>query len=1097
MTAVSIIIPVYNVEKYIKQALDSVVNQTLQDIEIICINDCSTDSSFDIVKEYAQRDNRFKLFEQTVNKGQGSARNLGIDNATGEYIMFLDPDDWYELNACELAYNQIKRNKNDFVVFNFYDYDELTKERVINNKFLKPYYELIENGVTIKPYEIERPFVQGCVSVMNIYNAKFINDNDIKYAEDIRLGEDVVFYFSVISKAETMSVLYNPIYTYRHNKNSISNTNVNNWQEHFIARERAYNIILKSNHNKELLKSCIRYMITSNYHWLNQWFSENTKIKKDFYKKLQDSFLFIDKHYDIESIKDYINYKDFKYICNNTFENYYRVKLADENKCSGCGACLNVCKVNAISMVEDENGFLVPLIDKEKCVNCKQCERVCPVITPLENKNSDSPKCYAAMADDNIRMNLSSSGGVFTILAEYILNNKGYVVGAAFDGIKLKHIIIDNIKDLDRLKGSKYIQSDMGSIYNDIELLLKQGKIVLFTGTPCQCSALNKYLQKDYENLFCVDLICHGVPNQKLFERYISETIKPDENFIRMNFRNKNISEWSFNHTTTLITDKSEYSQSTSEDKYMLAFSKNLSLRKSCESCKFRCIPMQGDITLGDFWGVDNYNPELNDKKGTSVVLINNEKGQILFNNIQNKLKIHTEVPLEYVIKGNPHLSEKRKIKNINKKLFFKEVRTRTVNEAVDRCLNDECDYLIHNFWWTVCNYGAILTAYSMQQLINSYGFFTKIINAKETVRKNKSKYFSEFAEKYLDLTKKYNVVDLRDVSKNVKGIILGSDQVFRLEYISRYRNLYLLNFADKNCKKIALSASFGLNQKDFLKDKYATKDSLNLMKHALSSFDYISTREISGKDICKNILGIESDFILDPVFLIDKQKYIDMMEDSYVNTKDKIVTYVLDTNNEYQTTFEKIKQNSGKEIYHLTAKKNSVEDWLKGIYDCDLFITDSFHGVCFALIFNKPFICVQNIERGIARFETLIDIFNIKNNFISDINDIRMENLTENIDYTSVNKILEKEKQRCLGIIEKVLKDSYSNNPSAAENKNTNEKYLIKRSKRISRRLKYSKTYLNYAKCRILANFVKGEKLEHYISKKKRLKREMDILYD
>ncbi|MBQ9246271.1 glycosyltransferase [bacterium] len=1098
MTSVSVIIPVYNVEKYIRQALDSVVSQTFKDIEIICVNDCSGDNSFEIAKEYAKKDPRFVLFEQDTNKGQGVARNKGIELSKGEYIMFLDPDDFYEQNTVELAYKHIKKNKTDFVAFNFYDFDEETGEKTVNMSFLRLYKTLKKPETLIKPYKIVRPFIDGCLTVMNIYNAQFLKNNNIKYAEDIRMGEDTVFYFSVIAKAKSMSVLYKELYTYRHHKSSTSNTPEKRWQEHFIARDRAYDIISKSNHSKELMNSCIKYIISSNIYWFDKWFKDKTKkdnqFRENYYNKMKEMFCYIEKNHNINDIYKYFNYKKFKFICDNNYEEYIKLRLADSSVCTGCGACYNVCPVGAITMEKNQNGFLHPVINKEKCIDCRKCENACPVLT-IPNENTPSPICYAAMADDEIRL-LSSSGGIFPLIAEYVIDNGGYVAGAAFEGIKLKHIIINNKNELYKLKGSKYIQSDIGTIYKDIKQLLQQNKTVLFSGTPCQCAGLNSYLQRKYENLICIDVICHGVPNQKVFEKYISELIKPDEKYSTMSFRNKKLAPWSFNHVTTVMTDKSEYNLKIEEDFYLQAFLKNLSLRTSCEECNFRCIPMQGDITLGDFWKVDEYKPQLNDKKGTSAILINNKKGKLLFEAIKNKLKIFESVPLDSIVNGNPHLTSKVTIKNENKKLFFKLLKEHSVKDAVNTCITDKCDYLIHNFWWTTYNYGAILTCYALQELIKSYGLFPKIFNAKETVRNNRSRFLIDFQEKYLDVTQKYNVKEAKELSKNVKGIIIGSDQVLRLEYIDRYKNLYLLNFADLNCKKIALSASFGLDKQTFLKDKYSTKENVEIMKNALKSFDYVSTREISGKQIFKDIIGMDSDFILDPVFLIDKNKYEYIAKQSDIDTKDKIVTYVLDSNEEYKKLYEYLGNQYNAEIYNLNIDKNSVEDWLKAIKDCKLFIADSFHGVCFALIFNKPFICIQNKQRGNARFETLIELFDIKENFVLDINDVYKNNIKFIPDYNKINNKITIEKERCLNIIKKILKDDYSNNKEAVKNKELNEKYVISKQRTLKNRFKHAIKYASYKKYEIFSKLYNGEKKKHYLMKKDKCKAEEELVY-
>ena len=191
------------------------------------------------------------------------------------------------------------------------------------------------------------------------------------------------------------------------------------------------------------------------------------------------------------------------------------VKVADD-LCTGCGACVNSCPVNAIVMGADSEGFSYPEVNEDNCIECGKCLNVCPVLS-YKNSNNPKPKIYAVRAEDEVRA-VSSSGGVFSVLAEAVLDANGVVCGAAFDKeMCLHHILIDNKKELYKLRGSKYLQSDVGTIYKEIEEVLKEGRKVLFTGTPCQNAALRNILTKEYDNLLLVDIICHGVPSQKIF----------------------------------------------------------------------------------------------------------------------------------------------------------------------------------------------------------------------------------------------------------------------------------------------------------------------------------------------------------------------------------------------------------------------------------------------------------------------------------------------------------------------------------------------------------------------------------------------------
>ena len=202
-----------------------------------------------------------------------------------------------------------------------------------------------------------------------------------------------------------------------------------------------------------------------------------------------------------------------------------KIHLASIDQCTGCAACANACSMGCITMRKDRDGFLVPKIDKETCVGCHKCEKVCPIVSLIEVKSDVDPKVYAAInKDENIRKK-SSSGGVFYALAKWVVENDGVVFGAAFEGYHLKHQYAETMGDVEKMMGSKYIQSEIGDSYKEVKQFLKDGRWVLFTGTPCQVAGLRRYLGKDYEKLLTVDLLCHGVPSPAIWENYMERKL--------------------------------------------------------------------------------------------------------------------------------------------------------------------------------------------------------------------------------------------------------------------------------------------------------------------------------------------------------------------------------------------------------------------------------------------------------------------------------------------------------------------------------------------------------------------------------------------
>lgn len=329
------------------------------------------------------------------------------------------------------------------------------------------------------------------------------------------------------------------------------------------------------------------------------------------------------------------------------------------NECSSCGACANICAHNAISMELDNEGFYRPVIDASKCVKCGLCERTCPWTNIVTNPNqaSGTPKTIAAFAkDESIRLE-SSSGGIFTILAEKILDDGGVVVGVTQTApTRFGHIVVDNKADLEKLRGSKYVQADTGFVYREICTHLKFGKKVLFSGTPCQVAALYAVLGRSiYNNLYTIDVVCYGTPSVKVFEKYVAELEhKKNDSLQKILFRDKK-KGWNQYSLTHFFKSGEKFSISNTRSLFMNTMLSNICSNLSCAKCHYRKLPRIADITLGDYWGVAEYHPTMDDNKGTSVVLLNTEHGKVFFDSISNSIN-QCESKLDYAIAGNPRI---------------------------------------------------------------------------------------------------------------------------------------------------------------------------------------------------------------------------------------------------------------------------------------------------------------------------------------------------------------------------------------------------------------------------------------------------------
>lgn len=340
--------------------------------------------------------------------------------------------------------------------------------------------------------------------------------------------------------------------------------------------------------------------------------------------------------------------------------------------CCGCKACGDICPVGAINYKIDKAGFWNPEVNMEKCIKCKKCVNTCPVVNEHMYEVANV-SCYGAINRDDKVREYSTSGGIFSILALYIIRKRGIVVGAAFENNIVKHIVIDDEKSLDKLRKSKYVQSDLENVYKKVRNVLNENRLVLFSGTPCQIEALYNFLGKKYDTLYTIDLICCGVPSPKAFSYYLKELgDKYNSPVDYVWFKNKDFG-WHNLGTKIVFKNGKEYFRTGNRDYFMSDYIVDgLTIRSSCTSCKFRCVPHRADITLGDFWGVENLYPQYNDEKGTSAVIVNTEKGDYLFGQIKNEMIVF-EVSISDIKKGNFALY-KSKEANTNKEAFFEEL---------------------------------------------------------------------------------------------------------------------------------------------------------------------------------------------------------------------------------------------------------------------------------------------------------------------------------------------------------------------------------------------------------------------------------------
>lgn len=340
----------------------------------------------------------------------------------------------------------------------------------------------------------------------------------------------------------------------------------------------------------------------------------------------------------------------------------------DFEHCTGCEACIQICPQKCISTQQGEFDFLYPVVDEDRCIDCHLCEKVCPI-----DKDVSAPedqKAYAAVNKDKKVLVNSTSGAAFSALSDHVLGQNGVVYGCAMDGMKVHHVRIDNLRNLKRLRGSKYVQSRIGNVFKEAEADLQEGRKVLFSGTPCQIAGLKYYLRKEYENLITVDIVCHGVGSQAYFDKFLDSLNQTDRKVKEVRFRSKKYTGWSCS-SGELITENQDGEKKSSpfyyhRNYYYRFFLAGDIYRKSCYSCKYANLNRVSDITLGDFWGVERLKLPLDTYYGCSLVIVNSQKGADFFNAVGELNSV--PVKIEDAIRDNAQLTHPSELKMVREK---------------------------------------------------------------------------------------------------------------------------------------------------------------------------------------------------------------------------------------------------------------------------------------------------------------------------------------------------------------------------------------------------------------------------------------------
>lgn len=382
--------------------------------------------------------------------------------------------------------------------------------------------------------------------------------------------------------------------------------------------------------------------------------------------------------------------------------------IVNEKNCTGCYACVNICPKDAIEIKQINIESNKAVIDSSKCVNCRLCEQVCPSMNAVKMHKANI--CYAAWSNDDRDLRLSSSGGIAAVLSKLFLKDSGIVYGSVSKNRKVFHERVESISKSDEMRGSKYVESSIGFCYRSVKKDLSNNKKVLFIGTPCQIAGLKNYLGSEYADLYTVDLICHGTPLFVYLEEYINSILprKQRSMWDRISFRSNN----RFEIIISTACGKDLYKQSASQDAYFSAFLSGMIFQQSCYSCKFAAPERVGDLTIGDFWGLDRKKIPRDYTGKVSVVLPNTFKGVSIMNSLSNELTL-IKLPVEDAFhhdQGNllhpsrPHPDRELFLQLLPKVGIKKAIMSTAVGDNIKeqykqerrKRLNEKKDYLIH-----------------------------------------------------------------------------------------------------------------------------------------------------------------------------------------------------------------------------------------------------------------------------------------------------------------------------------------------------------------------------------------------------------------
>lgn len=596
---------------------------------------------------------------------------------------------------------------------------------------------------------------------------------------------------------------------------------------------------------------------------------------------------------------------------------------------------------------------------------------------------------YAVKADSSIREN-ASAGGIVPVLVKHVLKNGGYVCGAAWEeGLTVRHILTNDLQVATKIYGIKYVESQTEGIYESIRNLLERKECVLFIGTPCHIYELEKFLDRQYENLYLVDFLCHGVTKSEILKKYIKEKFGNEE-VKEVLFNDKEIYRWSHSITIKFKNGKI-YREAADKDIFLDLYQKGYILNNCCgASCRYNVRKRHSDITLGNLWAIGeidaNEGTDWFDNTGTSLIRINSGKGENLITTIRSELLLLEPIQELYVKRSEnlniPFLFDKQK-----KEIFAAKIKKISFLRAYDSVVKGKKDIALLGVW-NGANYGAMVSAYALYELLEDLGYSVEFIDTVFSYGNRKDEVLKYIIDR-CDVSVKYqSIEEMTELNNRFNIFMVGSDQCWNSSLNELYNNAFYLPFVFHNKKKISYATSLG-------DDRLISNRGLAQLY--LREFDAISVREKKSTDLLQNILGKGTvQCLLDPILMRNPMEYIEEAKKCNPMSKEKYCfVYLLDIKRDTLDMVESlVPKQAGMDIvkclgldytnvYDMDITDFRVNisayEFVSGFVHSEFVITDSYHGMCMAILLNKPFRVIINEGRGRGRFDSLFGILGLQ----------------------------------------------------------------------------------------------------------------------